>query len=91
MLQVNRKPQLATISVYVDGNGGSVYEYTIPADPPEKAREHADQIIRWGYRHNGFNVDGDSVLVFIPPHRIFKVVVSGLDCPTTYPDTVRGT
>lgn len=77
---------MATISVYVDGNGGTVYEYAIPNDQ-QKAREHADQIIRGGYRHN----NGAAGMTFIPPHRIFKVVVSGMECPTNYPDTVRGT
>lgn len=74
------------ISIYVDSNGGTVYEYEIPAEP-DRAREHAAQIIEGGYRHN----DRRDGMVFIPPHRIFKVVVSGMDCPTGYPGGMRYT
>jgi hypothetical protein len=75
-----------TISVYIDGSGGTVYEYDIP-DLPHAAHEHTEQIIRNGYRHN----DGAGDFVAIPPHRIFKVKATGFPIPTNYPDRVRGT
>lgn len=78
----------ATIQVYLDN--GCVYEYTVKADTPSdcaaKAREHAAEIVRGGYRHN----DGKTFEHY-PPHCIRKVKVTGITVPTLYPDKVRGT
>ena len=71
------------ILTYVEG--GMVYEYEV--DSAEKAREHASEIIRTGYRHN----DGAGYFVHWPPHRIIKVKVIDGVIPTQYPDTVSGT
>jgi len=69
------------IQVYLDD--GRVYSYEV-ADAA-KVREHADAIIKGGYRHN----DG---LVFehYPPHRIVKVKAEG-NITTRYKDEVSGT
>jgi hypothetical protein len=71
-----------TIKVYVDN--GVVFEYDVKT--PEKVREHADAIVKTGYRHNN-NLD---TFEHYPPHRILKVKCDGL-IPTSYPDRVSGT
>jgi hypothetical protein len=72
-----------TIRVYIDN--GVVYEYDV--DSPTAAREHADAIVRTGYRHNRGTPAG---MIVYPPHRIAKVRVLGV-VPTKYPDRVSGT
>lgn len=68
------------IQVYMDD--GRVFSYDV--ESPEKVREHADAIIKTGYRHN----DG-KVFEHYPPHRISKVKSANID--TKYPDEVSGT
>lgn len=70
------------ISVYLDN--GVVYEYEV--FDPIKGREHADAIIRTGYRHT----TADSDLEWFPPHRIVKVKVSK-GGESNYTDTARAT
>jgi hypothetical protein len=74
------------ISVYVDT--GNVYEYSVGSEAA--AREHADAIIKTGYR----SVQGDELttITWWPPHRIAKVKIA-LDGPsaTAYTDTPRAT
>lgn len=76
-----KKQIIYTVQVYLDN--GIVFEYDVAS--PEKVREHADAIIKGGYRHAG--KDG---FEHYPPHRILKV-----KCPqiidTKYPDRIRGT
>jgi hypothetical protein len=76
------KAKQRTIRVYIDN--GIVYEYDV--DSPSAAREHADAIVRGGYRHNRGTVRG---MVVYPPHRIHKVRILGR-IPTKYPDRVSG-
>lgn len=71
-----------TLHVYIDN--GIVYSYNVLSS--EKVREHADAIIKGGYRHN----DGKTEFVHYPPHRILKVVYKGC-IPTKYPDEINGT
>lgn len=79
---MNKENQINyTVQVYLDN--GIVYEYDV--NSPEKVREHADAIIKTGYRHN----DG-AVFEHYGPHRILKVKCSQ-PIPTNYPDRVRGT
>lgn len=68
------------IDVYLDN--GVVYSYEVKSE--DKVREHADAIIKTGYRHN----DGE-VFEHYPPHRILKVKSS--DISTKYIDTSSGT
>lgn len=70
-----------TVEVYIDN--GVVYSYTV--DSPEKVREHADAIVKTGYRHNN-----GKIFEHYPPHRISKVKCAQ-PIPTKYPDEVRGT
>jgi hypothetical protein len=72
-----------TIRVYIDN--GVVYEYDVTGSV--SAREHADAIVRTGYRHNRGTLAGMTVY---PPHRIAKVRILGR-IPTKYPDRVSGT
>jgi hypothetical protein len=74
------------ISVYVDT--GNVHEYDVPTEAA--AREHADAIIKTGYR--SAQTDDPLVLTWWPPHRISKVKIK-LDAPsaTAYTDKVRAT
>lgn len=72
------------ISVYLDT--GVVCEYAVSS--PEKGREHAAAIIKYGYRSTGKD-SGD--LEWFPPHRIEKVKVSGAAESTQYRDTKRAT
>lgn len=69
------------VRVYMDDGRIFVYEVSSAS----KVREHADAIIKGGYRHNnGF------VFEHYPPHRIVKVqCVTPVD--TNYKDTVEGT
>lgn len=69
-----------TIYVYIDN--GVVFSYDVSS--AIKVREHADAIIKGGYRHN----DGETFEHY-PPHRIVKVKSSNI--PTNYPDTSTGT
>jgi hypothetical protein len=71
-----------TIKVYLDN--GVVYEYDV--NSPEKVREHADAIVKTGYRHN----DNKGIFEHYPPHRILKVKCEQT-IPTNYPDRVSGT
>lgn len=72
------------IQVYLDN--GLVFVYNV--DSLASAREHADAIIRTGYR----SCDNDQgVLVHYPPHRIMKVKCSGKGMHTKYPDRIEGT
>jgi len=71
-----------TIKVYLDN--GVVYEYQV--ESAHKVREHADAIVKGGYRHN----DGHGEFEHYPPHRILKVKCQQA-IPTNYPDTVSGT
>lgn len=61
---------------------GRVFSYEVTSH--DKVREHADAIIKTGYRHN----DGD-VFEHYPPHRVLKVKSANI--PTSYTDTVSGT
>ena len=70
------------IEVYLDD--GRVFQYEVAT--ADKAREHADAIVKNGYRHN----DG-KVFEAYPAHRITKVKVTGGPVPTAYPDQVTGT
>lgn len=72
---------LVTVKTYIDN--GLCYEYDVPT--AEAAREHADAIIKGGYRHTA-----DGYLTHIPPHRIVKVKC-GPGIETNYPDRVSGT
>jgi hypothetical protein len=74
------------ISVYIDT--GNVYEYEVVSEA--SAREHADAIIKTGYR--SVQTDELTILTWWPPHRIAKVKVA-LDGPsaTAYTDTPRAT
>ena len=74
------------ISVYIDT--GNVLEYEVGTEAA--AREHADAIIKTGYR--SVNADSPLVLTWWPPHRIAKVKIA-LDEPseTAYTDRVRAT
>ena len=74
------------ISVYIDT--GNVFEYEVASEAT--AREHADAIIKTGYR--SVQTDDPTTLTWWPPHRIAKVKVS-LDAPseTAYTDSVRAT
>lgn len=70
------------IKVYLDD--GRVFEYDVNSE--EKVREHADAIIKTGYRHN----DGKGLFEHYPPYRITKVKCEGM-ISTKYPDRVSGT
>lgn len=72
------------IKVYLDN--GNVYEYKVPT--AAKAREHADAIIKDGYRSCD-NKQG--ILEHFPPRRIQKVKCVGKGVTTKYPDKVEGT
>lgn len=72
------------ISVYLDC--GVVYEYHV--SNPMKGREHADAIIKTGYRHTP---DESNDLEWYPPHRIVKVKVSGGGKFSNYRDSARAT
>lgn len=69
-----------TVQVYLDN--GLVFEYDVKNQA--SAREHADAIVRTGYR----SVQ-DGTFTAYPPHRILKVKFEGAS--TSYPDRVRGT
>jgi len=71
-----------TIRVYIDN--GVIFEYDV--ESPEKVREHADAIVKEGYRHN----DGKTIFEHYGPHRIKKVQCKAL-IPTIYPDRMTGT
>ena len=74
------------ISVYIDT--GNVLEYEVATEAT--AREHADAIIKTGYR--SVQADDPLTLTWWPPHRITKVKIK-LDEPsaTAYTDSVRAT
>lgn len=74
---------MTKVSVYLDN--GVVYSYGVAS--PIKAREHADAIIKGGYRHTD-NEAGE--MVHYPSWRIAKVKCSG-GMHTNYPDEVSGT
>ena len=57
------------ISVYIDT--GNVWEYEV--DSPASAREHADAIVKTGYRSQQ---ESSGPLTWWPPHRISKVKIS---------------
>jgi hypothetical protein len=77
------------INVYLET--GVVYVYSVTGETEEsvqaKAREHASEIIRGGYRHN----DGHGNFEHFGPHRISKVKITGGVISTDYPDGSRGT
>lgn len=70
-----------TIQVYIDN--GIIFEYDVESET--KVREHADAIIKGGYRHN----DG-KIFEHYRPHRILKVKCSQ-PITTNYPDRYSGT
>lgn len=72
---------MLTIKVYIDT--GVVYEYEVGTH--EAAREHADAIVKTGYR----SCNGTEITVW-PPHRVSKVKVIG-DVSSNYMDKVSGT
>lgn len=74
------------ISIYIDT--GNVLEYEVATEA--SAREHADAIIKTGYR--SVQTDDPLTLTWWPPHRIAKVKIK-LDeaSATAYTDTVRAT
>jgi len=80
------KPPTVTIDVYIDD--GRVFYYDVAG--VGKAREHADAIIKTGYRHVAA---GDlTTLECFPPHRISKVKVkAAAGVATDYTDRERGT
>lgn len=74
------------ISVYIDN--GNVFEYEVETE--RAAREHADAIIKTGYR--SVTEDEPDVLTWYPPHRILKVKVAlGAPSTTAYFDKARAT
>lgn len=73
-----------TIEIYIDNS--LVYYYNV--DTLGKAREHADAIIKGGYRHT---LEGEDDLEWFPPHRIQKVKVLGAGESSKYKDRVRAT
>lgn len=75
---------MITIRVYLDN--GLVFMYDV--DSPAKAREHADAIIKTGYRSCN---NERAILEHFPPHRIMKVKCSGEGMKTLYPDKIEGT
>lgn len=75
--------EVTKIRVYIDN--GNVFEYIVAT--PEKAREHADAIVKNGYRSTN-NIVGE--MTYFPPHRIAKVVCIG-GMRTKYPDSILGT
>jgi hypothetical protein len=77
---------MGKLSVYIDT--GNVFEYSVATEAA--AREHADAIIKTGYR--SAQADAPHVLTWWPPHRIAKVKIE-LDAPsnTVYFDTSRAT
>lgn len=77
---------MAKISIYIDN--GNVYEYDVATEAA--AREHADAIIKTGYR--SVQTDELTTLTWWPPHRINKVKVAlGEPSATAYTDTPRAT
>lgn len=74
------------VQVYVDN--GNVYHYDVTDEA--KGREHADAIIRTGYRSV---CEGERrSLTWWPPHRIVKVkLLLSEDSSTSYTDTVSAT
>jgi hypothetical protein len=71
---------MAKVTTYL--TNGLVFDYEVASHA--SGREHADQIIKNGYR----SVQ-DGVMTAWPVHMIFKVKVT--EAGTMYPDTVRGT
>lgn len=67
---------MVKIQVYVDT--GNVFQYEVESE--DKAREHAEAIIRTGYR--SAQADEPTVLTWWPPHRITKVKMM-LDAKST--------
>lgn len=69
------------VRVYIDD--GRIFTYDVKS--ADKVREHADAIVKGGYRHN----DGE-VFEHYPPYRIVKVqCLQPID--TNYKDIVEGT
>lgn len=58
------------IKVYMDD--GRVFSYEVESQ--DKVREHADAIVKTGYRHNDGNM-----FEHYPPHRISKIKSSNID------------
>jgi hypothetical protein len=69
-----------TINIYMDD--GRIFSYEV--EDESKVREHADAIIKTGYRHN----DG-KVFEHYPPHRILKVKSDNIS--TKHIDHTSGT
>jgi len=80
----------ATVKVYLRNSGGTVFTYEIKANTTEaltaKAREHAGQIMKDGYRH----APGDGTFEWFGSHWIDKIKVTA-GVTTTYPDKAGGT
>jgi hypothetical protein len=74
---------MSKVSVYI---GSLVFDYEV--SDPMKGREHAEAIIKTGYRHTDQN---STDMEWFPPHRIDKVKVSGGAESTQYRDTTRAT
>lgn len=72
---------MVTIKIYIDT--GVVYEYEVKDQAA--AREHADAIVKTGYR----SCAGGELTIW-PPHRISKVKLIG-SVDTAYPDRYSGT
>lgn len=72
---------MLTIKVYIDT--GVVYEYEVKDHA--SAKEHADAIVKTGYRSCT-----ETEITIWPPHRISKVKVVG-EVNTSYPDKISGT
>jgi len=72
------------IEIYMDF--GTVFTYSV-ADLA-KAREHADAIVKTGYRHTPKD---SKDLEWFPPHRIVKVKIVGGGESTSYQDEPRAT
>ncbi len=73
----------ARISVYIDD--GRVFFYDVVH--AEKAREHASEILRSGYRH----MWKEGEMEWYPVHRIRKVKIESAGMDSMYYDETRGT
>lgn len=60
-----------TMTIYMDDS--TMYEYPVPGGDSTKAREHAHVIMERGLTIG----PKGGALIFIPPHRIHKIVARG--------------
>lgn len=76
----------AKINVYVDT--GNVYSYEVSNEA--SAREHADAILKNGYR--SVSIENPCEITCWPTHRISKVkIILEIASTTSYTDSVKGT